>query len=105
MLAKTPAPPYFVVIFTSVRTAIDEGYEEMAREMVRLAAKQPGYLGHESARSDLGITLSYWQSLEAIKAWKAQSDHKIAQKLGREKWYNSYKMRIALVERDYGMNE
>lgn len=104
MIAKTPAPPYYAVIFTSLRTDADAGYEEMAEEMVRLAAIQPGYLGHESARSGLGITISYWESLEAIRAWKVNSDHLIAQKYGREKWYSAFKTRIALVERDYGMN-
>ena len=104
MIAKTPAPPYYAVIFTSLRTDTDAGYEEMAQEMVRLAAIQPGYLGHESARSGLGITISYWESLEAIRTWKVNSDHLIAQKYGREKWYSAYKTRIALVERDYGMN-
>ena len=104
MQANTPSPPYYAVIFTSIRTDLEEGYEEMAQEMVRLAALQPGYLGQESARNELGITISYWESLEAIKAWKAQSDHQTAQQQGREKWYSSYKTRIALVERDYEMN-
>lgn len=104
MLANTPAPPYYAVIFTTYRTATDSAYEEMAKEMVRLVALQPGYLGHESARNELGITISYWESLEAIKAWKVQSDHQLAQKYGREKWYTAFKTRIALVERDYGMN-
>lgn len=104
MLAKTPTPPYYAVIFTNLRTDIEAGYEEMALEMVRLAAEQPGYLGQESARSALGITISYWDSLEAIKAWKVNSEHQLAQKYGREKWYSAYQTRIALVERDYGMN-
>ena len=104
MIAKTPAPPYYAVIFTSLRTDTDAGYEEMAEEMVHLAALQPGYLGHESARSGLGITISYWESLEAIRAWKVNSDHLIAQRYGRERWYSAFKTRIALVERDYGMN-
>lgn len=102
MIATTPTPPYYAVIFTNLRTDIDEGYGEMAEEMVRLAELQPGYLGHESARNGLGITISYWQSLEAIKNWKAHTDHLVAQKYGREKWYVAYKTRIALVERDYG---
>ena len=71
MIATTPTPPYYAVIFTNLRTEIDEGYGEMAEEMVRLAELQPGYLGHESVRNGLGITISYWQSLEAIKNWKA----------------------------------
>ncbi len=104
MIAKTPDPPYYAVIFTSLRTDTEAGYEKMAEEMVRIAAIQPGYLGHESARSGLGITISYWESLEAIRAWKVNSEHLIAQKYGREKWYSAFKTRIALVERDYGMN-
>jgi heme-degrading monooxygenase HmoA len=105
MIANTPNPPYYAVIFTSLRTQIDEGYHEMAEEMVRLAALQPGYLGHESARDTLGITISYWESLEAIKQWKNQSDHLLAQKYGREKWYSAYSTRIAKVERDYFMHK
>ncbi len=101
MIAKTPTPPYYAVIFSNLRTEIEDGYEEMADEMVRLAEKQPGYLGHESVRDGLGITISYWESLESIKNWKANSDHLIAQKFGREKWYAAYKTRIAKVERDY----
>ena len=102
MIAATPSPPYYAVIFTNLRTDIDEDYGEMAEEMVRLAELQPGYLGHESVRNGLGITISYWQSLEAIKNWKAHTDHLVAQKYGREKWYAAFKTRIALVERDYG---
>jgi len=102
MISQTPPPPYYAVIFSSMRTAIEEGYEAMAEEIVRLAELQPGYLGHESVRDGLGITVSYWESLDAIKSWKANTDHLVAQKFGREKWYAAYKTRIALVERDYG---
>lgn len=102
MISQTPPPPYYAVIFSNIRTDIEEGYEAMAEEMVRLAELQPGYLGHESVRDGLGITISYWENLEAIKSWKANTDHLVAQKYGREKWYASYKTRIALVERDYG---
>jgi heme-degrading monooxygenase HmoA len=104
MIAKTPNTPYYAVIFTSLRTEIEEGYQEMAEEMVRLAALQPGYLGHESARDTLGITISYWESLESIQQWKVQSDHLLAQKFGREKWYSAYRTRIAKIERDYSMH-
>ncbi len=102
MIANTPKPPYYAVIFSSLRTDAVEGYAEMADEMVRLAELQPGYLGHESARDGLGITVSYWENPEAIKKWKANTDHLVAQKYGREKWYSAYKTRVALVERDYG---
>ncbi len=101
MIATTPAPPYYAVIFTSLRTDIDDGYAAMAEQMMELAASQPGYLGVESARQQLGITVSYWQTVDDIKNWKQVSEHLLAQKLGREKWYASYKTRICLVERDY----
>ena len=103
MIATTPKPPYYAVIFTSFRTDVDEGYEEMANQMVELAQQQAGFLGIESAREQMGITVSYWADLTAIKAWKQQVDHQQAQRLGRELWYRSYKTRVALVERDYGV--
>ncbi|MEB2775444.1 antibiotic biosynthesis monooxygenase [Algoriphagus sp. D3-2-R+10] len=102
MIANTPDPPYYAVIFSNIRTQIEEGYEETALEMVRLAEAQEGYLGHESIRDGLGITVSYWESLDAIRNWKQQTDHLLAQKMGRKKWYSAYKTRICLVERDYG---
>lgn len=102
MIAQTPTAPYYAVIFTSLRTTGDDGYEAMSDKMVKLAQKQPGYLGHESARSEIGITVSYWESLDAIKSWKSNLDHQLAQKFGREKWYSHYKVRICRVERDYG---
>ena len=101
MLAKTPPTPYYAVIFTSIRTEGDDGYGAMAQAMDELAKQQEGYLGIESAREEIGITVSYWASLEAIKNWKANTDHLIAQKYGREKWYTHYKVRICKVERDY----
>jgi Uncharacterized enzyme involved in biosynthesis of extracellular polysaccharides len=101
MIAKTPTPPYYAVIFTSIRTNIDEGYAITADAMVALAQQQPGFLGVESARNDLGITISYWADLDSIKQWKSNTDHLLAQRLGREKWYQSFKTRIAKVERDY----
>ena len=93
--------PYYAVIFTSLRTEGDNGYEAMAEEMEQLAQQQPGYLGIESARNELGITISYWASLEAIKNWKANLDHLQAQKKGRTTWYSQYKVRICKVEREY----
>ena len=101
MIAQTPKPPYYAVIFTSTRTEINEGYAAMAERMAELAAQQPGYLGHESAREQLGITVSYWSSLESIKNWKKDTEHLLAQQKGREEWYSRYKTRISLVERDY----
>ncbi|MCB9353804.1 MAG: antibiotic biosynthesis monooxygenase [Saprospiraceae bacterium] len=103
MIAKTPSPPYYAVIFTSLRTEVEEEYSITADRMVELAAGQPGFLGVESARSGTGITVSYWESLDAIRHWKANAEHLIAQKKGRERWYSAYKTRICLVERDYGV--
>lgn len=103
MIAKTPQPPYYAVIFTSLRTDGDNGYGEMAEEMEELARHQPGFLGIESARDGLGITVSYWESAEAIRNWKANARHKFAQQQGREKWYEQYRVRICKVERDYGL--
>ncbi|MFG0832481.1 antibiotic biosynthesis monooxygenase family protein [Aeromonas bivalvium] len=101
LLALTP--PYYAVIFTSLRREGDAGYGAMSEQMVALAREQPGFLGMESARDGLGITVSYWQSLEAIRQWKGQVDHGVAQRRGRQDWYSAYRVRIALVEREYGM--
>lgn len=97
--------PYYAVIFTSVRTDIEQGYAEMANLMVEIAKEQEGFLGVESARSDVGITVSYWKDLASIKNWKNNLDHLQAQKMGKQKWYESYKVRIALVEREYGFEK
>jgi heme-degrading monooxygenase HmoA len=101
--ASTPPPPYYAVIFTSTRTAIDEGYGGVAERMVELASQQPGFLGVESTRGvdGLGITVSYWASEEAIRAWHANAEHRIAQLTGREKWYEHFETRVARVERAY----
>lgn len=93
--------PYFAVIFTSTRTEVDDDYSKMAISMEQLAKKQEGYLGMESARNEIGITVSYWKSLDAIKHWKQQTDHIVAQKKGRTDWYSWYKVRICKVEREY----
>jgi heme-degrading monooxygenase HmoA len=100
-IAKTGTVPYYAVIFTSIRTPGDDGYADMSDAMMESVAKQPGFLGVESAREEIGITVSYWDSLESIAAWKRNAAHLIAQKTGREKWYEAYKTRICRVERDY----
>ncbi len=97
----TEFEPYYAVIFTSVRTGVEEGYSEMAEAMLALASCQPGYLGVDHAHDSTGITVSYWQNLEAIAAWKAHADHQLAQQKGREKWYAQYTIRICRVEREY----
>lgn len=93
--------PYYAVIFTSLRTEGDFGYAKMAEDMETLAKKQPGFLAIESAKDELGITVSYWESLEAIADWKVQMDHKEAQKQGIETWYARYKVRVCRVDREY----
>ena len=101
--ATTPEPPYYAVIFTSQLTADDNGYEAMADAMMTLALEQPGCLGAESARgpSGLGITIAYFTDETAIRAWKQNSEHMVAQRRGKERWYAHYELRIAKVERAY----
>lgn len=106
MIAQTPEPPYYAVIFTSVRTDVADGYGDRAQRMVELAREQPGFLGVESARNapgdeSLGITVSYWESLDAIRSWRQHAEHQMAQRTGRERWYETYKTRICKIERDY----
>lgn len=105
MIANTPKPPYYAVIFTSTHTDDVEDYSEMGKRMVALAEHEEGFLGIESARDTLGITVSYWRDLESIRRWKVNSEHLFAQKKGREDWYQTYKTRIAFVERDYGFDK
>ncbi len=102
--AGSPTPCY-AVIFTSERTTDDDGYEEMARRMLELAARQPGFLGVESARGDsLGITVSYWRDLASIRAWRDQAEHSEARRRGRDRWYRRYTVRIARVEHVYAFD-
>lgn len=99
--ATTPQPPYYAVIFTSVRTDGDNGYSEMAEQMLELAASQPGFLGLETARQDIGISVSYWESLEAIASWRANLSHRQAQARAKD-WYTAFRVRVCRVEREYG---
>ena len=103
--AKTPTPPYYAAIFTSARTPGDGGYGEAAEHMVALASTQPGFLGVESVRDaqGVGITVSYWESEQAIAAWKANSEHAAIREKGRRDWYQHFELRVAKVERAYSM--
>lgn len=101
MLAQTPQPPYYAVIFSSLRTSETDGYSDTATRMVELAHEQPGFLGVESARQGVGITVSYWDSLDAIRQWKQHAEHRLAQQQGRQRWYESYTVRICRVEQAY----
>jgi heme-degrading monooxygenase HmoA len=104
-LATTPEPPYYAVIFSSVRTAQDDqGYGTAADRMMQLASDQPGYLGVDSVRdaTGVGITVSYWSSEAAISAWRRHAEHTIVREQGRKSWYAQYELRVAKVERAYG---
>ncbi|NWD76802.1 antibiotic biosynthesis monooxygenase [Pseudomonas gingeri] len=103
MIAQTPQPPYYAVIFTSLRTEGDQGYAEAAQRMVELAREQPGFLGMESARGEdgLGITVSYWNSEAAILAWKQHAEHSDIRERGRSTWYEAFHTRVCKVERAY----
>jgi heme-degrading monooxygenase HmoA len=102
VFATTPEPPYTAVIFTSLRTDGDHGYAAMSKRMEQLASQQPGYLGLESARDDVGLTVSYWVDEDAAAAWKLVAEHAIAQERGRSTWYLDYQVRVATVTRSYG---
>ncbi|MEV2252413.1 antibiotic biosynthesis monooxygenase [Streptomyces sp. NPDC050147] len=101
-------PPYYTVVFTSVRTAAadgqDDGYDETAARMDELVAAVPGFLGMESARTPggLGITVGYFRDADAIQQWRADAEHRTAQKRGRGEWYETYSVHVAKVERSYG---
>jgi heme-degrading monooxygenase HmoA len=102
MIARTPAPPYNAVIFSSLRTAGDHGYGEAATRMLELAREQPGFLGVESAREDgVGITVSYWRNEADILAWKQQAEHRAVREQGRSTWYSAFHTRVCKVERAY----
>ena len=101
--ADTPEPPYYAVIFTAQRTDGDQGYCAMAERMMELALAQPGCLGAESTRDaeGLGITVAYFRDEASIAAWREHAEHLTAQRLGRQRWYSHYELRIARVERAY----
>lgn len=102
-LSSTPEPPYYAVIFASTASSDTEGYAEAAARMTELAARQPGFLGVDSARSDdVGITVSYWETEAAIRAWKQHAEHTVVRDSGRVRWYDRYELRVARVERAYG---
>lgn len=102
--ASLPAPPYYVVVFSSLRRDGEAPeYAETAERMLALAAEQPGFLGVDSARGPdgFGITVSYWRDEESIKAWREHVEHRPVQRAGRERWYAEYAVHVARVERAY----
>lgn len=104
MIANTPKPPYYAVIFTTLRTDVEEGYEETAAQMEALAKQQEGYLGIESVRNEVGITVSYWKDVASIIKWKNNVEHTVAREKGRTLWYRKFQLRICKVERDYAFS-
>ena len=97
-LAATPEPPYVAVIFTTEQSDDLDGYEAMSARMLELARSQPGFLGVESVREGgHGITVSYWRDREAVRAWGEHPEHRAAQRLGRERWYRSWRLRVVEV--------
>ena len=100
--ANTPKAPYYAVIFTSIRNNEDEEeYQKITKQMTELLENQPGFLGFESARETVGITVSYWKDIDAIKNWKMNEAHLTAQQKGKAEFYKAFKVRICKVERDY----
>jgi heme-degrading monooxygenase HmoA len=103
--ARLPAPPYYAVIFSSRRRGGEgDGYAETAARMEALVREQPGFLGVESNRGGdgFGITVAYFESEDAILAWRRNAEHTAARERGRAEWYEHFELRIAKVERAYG---
>ncbi|RAL24490.1 antibiotic biosynthesis monooxygenase family protein [Thermoflavimicrobium daqui] len=106
LFSQTPHPPYYAVIFSSIKPEDQTSYQQMSDMLLELLKDQPGYLGVESVRNQdgLGITISYWETLESIQKWKQHPLHLKAQQLGKDVWYSNYRVKICKVERDYGSN-
>lgn len=104
--ASTPSPPYYAVIFTSLKMEVTDGYNDTSEGMLELVHQQAGFLGYESFRNEngFGVTISYWRALEDIKKWKENDPHLWAQEQGRTRWYKNYKVRICKVENDYSFD-
>lgn len=98
-------PNYAVIFISTLQDKDDASYGVMAEKMDALSRQQEGYMGIESVRDadGRGITVSYWSSLEALKRWKGNKAHEIAQSLGKSRWYKNYKVQICRIEHDYDM--
>jgi heme-degrading monooxygenase HmoA len=105
-LLKEVELPYYAVIFTSIKSKLEDNYyHQISDELEELAKEIDGYLGIESCRNEIGITVSYWKTMDAIAEWRNNWKHIEAKEKGREKWYESYTIRIALVEKHYSFNK
>lgn len=100
-----PTPPYYAVIFTSIRTDVEEEYYETNELLMKKAEDYDGFIHQDAVRDGLGIAISYWRDLESIQAWRKDMDHIVAKERGKKEWYSQYSVRIAKVEREYGMTE
>jgi heme-degrading monooxygenase HmoA len=101
-MQRAPEDRYFAVIFRSELSSDPAGYQDAAAEMEAIAARQPGYLGFHSARSDgHGISISYWQTDDDIRRFKSHADHLWAQREGRNRWYRRYSVEVCEVQRHY----
>jgi heme-degrading monooxygenase HmoA len=103
-IAETPKTPYYAVIFTIVAGNIENEDSGISERMAQLAYEQEGFLGMEAAGGELGIMVSYWNSLEAIQIWRKNSEHQEAQNTGKSGIFSAFKVRICKVERDYGFS-
>jgi len=101
--AQLPEPPYYAVVFTSLRTDGDHGYGETADRMEELVREQPGFLGVDSVRQGdgLGITVAYFADEASVLAWRQNAEHAAARAKGRSTWYDHYAVHVAKVERAY----
>lgn len=101
MISSTPSPPYYAVIFTSILNHLDTEYIKINQMLIQQAEKLDGFLGEDSVRNDYGISVSYWKDLDSIQKWRENADHQWAKEKGKKDFYKEYKIRIALVEREY----
>lgn len=102
MMPEQEKPPVYVVIFRARVRRFDEQYSAMAARMRDLALSEFGCLEfHAVTEGEEEVALSYWPSMDSIKAWKSHPEHVEAQRLGRERWYASYSVQIAQIGREY----
>jgi heme-degrading monooxygenase HmoA len=92
----------YVVIFRARIRAFDAEYFQTATRMRELAFSQFGCLDfHAVVEGDNEVVLTYWPDEAAIRAWRSHPEHVLAQQAGRDRWYVSYTVQIALITREY----
>ncbi|MEU5633165.1 antibiotic biosynthesis monooxygenase family protein [Streptomyces rishiriensis] len=97
-------PPYYVAVFTALRTEDQSGYSETNARMEDLVKEVPGFLGMDHAQTPggLGITVAYFRDADALTQWRSDAEHRAAQNRGRAEWYQRYTLHVAKVERSHG---